>query len=132
MDSPRLDPKPTAAWPRPPRCLTAGDLIRVPDGARVAVAGLVICRQRPGTARGVIFVSIEDETGVANIVIWAGVFDRFRRAVVAGRCLKVTGRLQRDGAVVHVIADRIEDLSPLLDEIITIDALPGPADHLLR
>ena len=104
----------------------------MPDGARVAVAGLVICRQRPGTARGVIFVSIEDETGVANIVIWAGVFDRFRRAVVAGRCLKVTGRLQRDGAVVHVIADRIEDLSPLLDEIITIDALPGPADHLLR
>ncbi|WP_299132044.1 OB-fold nucleic acid binding domain-containing protein [uncultured Amaricoccus sp.] len=114
-----------APWPRPPHCLVAGDLGRVPDGARVAVAGLVICRQRPGTAKGVIFVTLEDETGVANIVIWAGVFERFRRAVIAGRCLKVTGRLQRDGMVIHVVADRIEDLSPLLDEIVEIEAPPA-------
>ncbi len=117
------------AWPRPPRCLVAGDLGRVPDGARVAVAGIVICRQRPGTAKGVIFVTLEDETGVANIVVWARTFERFRRAVIAGRCLKVTGRLQRDGAVIHVVADRIEDLSPLLDEIIGIDAPPEPLSY---
>jgi DNA polymerase III alpha subunit len=83
----------------------------------VAVAGLVICRQRPGTAKGVIFLTLEDETGVANIVVWAAVFERFRRAVIAGRCLKVTGRLQRDGDVVHVVAEGVEDISALLDEI---------------
>jgi single-strand DNA-binding protein len=83
-------------WPRPPACLTAAELALPPNGARVAVAGLVICRQRPGTAKGVIFVTLEDETGTANIVVWAQIFERFRRAVIAGRCLKVTGRLQRE------------------------------------
>ncbi len=91
----------------------------------MAVVGLVICRQRPGTAKGVIFLTLEDETGVANIVVWAQVFERFRRAVIAGRCLKVTGRLQRDGDVVHVVAERIEDMSALLDEIVRIDVVPG-------
>jgi DNA-directed RNA polymerase len=110
------------AWPRPPRCLTARQLELPPDGARVAVAGIVICRQRPGTAKGVIFVTLEDETGIANVVVWARTFERFRRAVIAGRCLKVTGRLQRDGDVVHVVAERIDDISPLLDEIVGICA----------
>ena len=91
----------------------------------MAVVGLVICRQRPGTAKGVIFLTLEDETGVANIVVWAQVFERFRRAVIAGRCLKVTGRLQRDGDVVHVVAERIEDMSALLDEIVRINVVPG-------
>ena len=59
-----------------------------PNGARVTVAGLTICRQRPGTAKGVIFVTLEDETGTANVVVWAKVFERFRRAVIAGRCLR--------------------------------------------
>jgi DNA-directed RNA polymerase len=108
--------------PRPPQCLTAGQLVLPRDGARVAVAGLVVCRQRPGTAKGVIFLTLEDETGVANVVVWAKVFETFPRAVIAGRCLKVTGRVQRDGDVVHVVADRIEDISALLDTIVTIDA----------
>jgi len=103
----------------------ASQLCVPPRGARVAVVGLVICRQRPGTAKGVIFLTLEDETGVANIVVWAQVFERFRRAVIAGRCLKVTGRLQRDGDVVHVVAERIEDMSALLDEIVRIDVVPG-------
>ena len=98
-------PSHSPAWPRPPRCLTAAELAIPPNGARVAVAGLVICRQRPGTAKGVIFVTLEDETGIANVVVWAKVFERFRRAVIAGRCLKVTGRLQRDGDVMHVVAE---------------------------
>jgi single-strand DNA-binding protein len=110
------------AWPRPPRCLTARQLELPPNGVRVAIAGIVTCRQRPGTAKGVIFVTLEDETGVANVVVWAKIFERFRRAVIAGRCLKVTGRLQRDGDVVHVVAERIDDISPLLDEIVAIDA----------
>ena len=71
-------------WPRPPRCLVAADLVIPPNGARVAVAGLVVCRQRPGTAKGVIFVTLEDETGTANVVVWARTFERFRRAVIAG------------------------------------------------
>ena len=87
----------------------------------MAVAGLVICRQRPGTAKGVVFLTLEDETGTANIVVWAKVFERFRRAVIAGRCLRVTGRLQRDGDVIHLVAETVEDISALLDEIIEID-----------
>jgi DNA-directed RNA polymerase len=114
------------ARPRPPRCLTAAQLALPPNGAWVAVAGLVTCRQRPGTAKGVIFLTLEDETGVANIVVWAKVFARFRRAVIAGRCLRITGRLQRDGDVMHVVADRIEDISALLDELVTLPA-PVPA-----
>jgi DNA-directed RNA polymerase len=106
------------SWPRPPRCLTARQLELPPNGARVAVAGIVIVRQRPGTAKGVIFVTLEDETGIANVVVWAKTFERFRRAVIAGRALKVTGRLQRDGAVVHVVAEKIEDISDLLDGIV--------------
>ena len=112
-------------WPRPPYCLTAAELVLPPNGARVAVAGLVICRQRPGTARGVIFVTLEDETGTANIVVWAKIFERFRRAVISGRCLKVTGRLQRDGEVIHVVAEDVEDISALLDEIVHVDRLPA-------
>lgn len=109
---------PTAApgrWPRPPAALPHARLDEPPAGARVCVAGLVLVRQRPGTAKGVIFVTLEDETGVANVVVWAQVFERFRRAVIAGRLLRVTGRLQREAGVVHVVAEEIEDLSPLLD-----------------
>jgi DNA polymerase III alpha subunit len=84
----------------------------------VAVAGLVLVRQRPGTAKGVIFITLEDETGVANVVVWAKIYERFRRAVIAGRLLRVTGRLQRDAGVVHVVAEEIEDLSFLLDDLL--------------
>jgi DNA polymerase III alpha subunit len=118
---------PPPDWPRPPWCLTAEALALPPNGARVAVAGIVVCRQRPGTAKGVIFLTLEDETGTANVVVWAKIFERFRRAVIAGRCLKVTGRLQRDADVVHVVAERIEDISPLLDEIVGLNAPPAGA-----
>jgi DNA-directed RNA polymerase len=120
-----------ARWPRPPRCIIAADLVIPPNGARVAVAGLVVCRQRPGTAKGVIFVTLEDETGTANIVVWAKTFERFRRAVIAGRCLKVTGKLQRDGDVIHVVAEEIEDISALLDEIVgmaEVSRAPGQSE----
>ncbi len=102
-------------WPRPPACLMAQHLDRPPAGARVAVAGLVILRQRPGTAKGVIFITLEDETGVVNVIVWRKIYERFRRAVIAGRLLRVTGPLQRAHSVTHVIAERIEDISPMLD-----------------
>lgn len=97
--------------------LTCHDrLVTVPLG-RISVCGLVITRQRPGTASGVIFLTLEDETGVANIVVWPKVYERFRRAVMGGRLLRVTGRLEREGIVVHLIAEQIEDLSPRLSEL---------------
>ncbi|CUH77987.1 Error-prone DNA polymerase [Tritonibacter multivorans] len=102
-------------WPRPPACLTAARLWEPPENARITVAGLVILRQRPGTAKGVIFLTLEDETGVVNIIVWRKIYEQFRRAVIAGRLLRVTGRIQRADGVVHVIAETIEDISPMLD-----------------
>ena len=113
-----LPPAPRGSWPRPPKALQAARLGEPPTGARVTVAGLVLVRQRPGTAKGVIFVTLEDETGTANVVVWANVYERFRRAVIAGRLLRVTGKLQREAGVVHVVAELIEDLSPLLDRLL--------------
>ncbi|ETD87035.1 error-prone DNA polymerase [Rhodobacter capsulatus] len=97
--------------------LTCHDRLVTAPLQRTAVCGLVITRQRPGTASGVIFLTLEDETGVANIVVWPKVYERFRRAVMGGRLLRVTGRLEREGIVVHLIAERIEDLSPRLSEL---------------
>ena len=112
---------PPDAWPRPPRAIPAALLDLPPGGARVTVAGLVLVRQRPGTAKGVIFVTLEDETGTVNVVVWAKVYERFRRAVIAGRLLRVTGRVQREQEVVHVVAEELEDLSALLDELLSPD-----------
>ena len=81
-------------------------------------AGLVLVRQRPGPAKGVIFVTLEDETGVANVVIWRKMFLANRRAVIAGRMLRVTGRLERQNSVSHVIAEQIEDVSWMLDSLL--------------
>ncbi|MGR3616483.1 MAG: OB-fold nucleic acid binding domain-containing protein [Paracoccaceae bacterium] len=105
-------------WPRPPACLPASLLPHPPEGARITVAGLVILRQRPGTANGVIFVTLEDETGIVNVIIWRKIYERFRRAVIAGRLLRVTGRLQRAHSVAHLIAEDVEDLSPMLDLLV--------------
>lgn len=117
------DPYP---WPRPPACLPAAMLDLPPQGARVAVAGLVILRQRPGTAKGVIFLTLEDETGVVNVIVWRKLYEAFRRAVIAGRMLRVTGRLQRENEVTHVIAERVEDISHMLDDLLRPG---GPGDH---
>ena len=97
--------------------LTCHDRLATVPLGRTSVCGLVITRQRPGTASGVIFLTLEDETGVANIVVWPKVYERFRRAVMGGRLLRVTGRLEREGIVVHLIAERIEDLSPRLSQL---------------
>lgn len=98
--------------------ITASDrLMEVPVDARITVCGLVLVRQRPGSASGVIFITLEDETGVCNAVVWPKAFERFRRAIVTARLMRITGRIQREGIVIHLIAERIEDLSPLLDQL---------------
>ncbi len=84
---------------------------------RTSVCGLVITRQRPGTASGVIFLTLEDETGVSNVVVWPKIYEKFRRVVMGGRLLRVTGRLERQGIVVHLIAGHIDDLSHHLSNL---------------
>ena len=104
-------------YPRPPSAMTANQLHLPPEKAWVTVAGLVLVRQRPGTAKGVIFVTLEDETGVVNIVVWAKVYEKYRRQIIAGRLLRVTGRVQRESQVCHVVAEHIEDISDMLDAL---------------
>jgi error-prone DNA polymerase len=81
---------------------------------RVTVAGLVLVRQRPGTAKGVIFMTLEDETAIANTIVWQRVFETYRPVVLGSRLISVTGTLQNASGVIHVVAEHMEDLSPLL------------------
>ena len=97
--------------------ITCCDLARTRDGLRVKVSGIVLVRQRPGSASGVLFVTIEDETGVANLIVWPSVFERHRRLILAAGMLACHGRVQREGDVIHVIADGLEDLSDLLRSV---------------
>ena len=83
------------------------------------MAGLVILRQRPGTAKGVIFITLEDETGTVNVIVWRKLFELNRRTVIAARLLRVTGTLQRADGVTHVIAQNIKDISQMLDHLVT-------------
>ncbi len=94
--------------------IACAELARVRDGRPVVVPGLVLVRQKPGSARGVMFITIEDETGVANLIVWPSVFERQRRVILAAGMVACHGRVQREGAVIHVVTDRLEDLSTLL------------------
>ena len=96
------------------RHVRAADLERHRHGQFVRVAGLVTCRQRPGTATGVVFVTLEDETGNINVVVWRHVLERFRAAILQGQLLRVEGLLQREREVIHVIAKRALDATNLL------------------
>jgi error-prone DNA polymerase len=87
------------------------------DGRRVSVGGLVLIRQRPGTAKGVVFVTLEDETGPANAVVWGDVFAANRRTVMSASFLVVHGRLQKAGEVIHIVAERFTDLTARLAEL---------------
>jgi len=100
----------------------------IASGRRADVAGLVLVRQRPGSAKGVIFMTLEDETGVANVIVWPKTFERYRSLVLGSRLVRVSGRLQNEMGVIHVVADRIEDLTPLLGELEkdeSCDTIPG-------
>jgi error-prone DNA polymerase len=97
--------------------LASEALATVASGQRVTVAGLVLVRQRPGTAKGVIFMTIEDETGVANIIVWPKVFERMRALVIGARFVAVAGRLQNERGVIHVVAEKLEDWTPALGQL---------------
>ena len=111
------------------------------SGERVTVSGLVTIRQRPGTASGVIFMTIEDETAVANIIVWPSTFERFRAVVLGARYISVTGELQQESGVIHVVAARLDDLTPLLarltengpaiESLARADAVKRPHDETI-
>ncbi len=101
------------------RLLSARDLDGIAHGKPVRTAGIVLMRQRPGTASGVTFLTLEDETGQVNIIVWERIGDEYRRPLLESRLLEVHGELQRQEGVVHVVARRLIDRSPLLGELIT-------------
>jgi error-prone DNA polymerase len=98
---------------------TAAGLRALADGANVRTSGLVITRQRPGTAQGVTFVTLEDETGYINLIVWRNVAERQRKALLGSRLMAVAGTLQLEGEVMHVIAHRLVDLSRWLGALST-------------
>jgi error-prone DNA polymerase len=105
------------------------DLARIKDGRKVEVAGIILVRQRPGSTN-VTFITIEDETGIANAILWQRVFQAQRRIVLSSAMINVKGTVQREGGVIHIITDRIEDYTPLLRSIgeMEFPHRPGPGD----
>lgn len=102
---------------------TAADLEAYRQGQMIRIAGLVTGRQRPGTATGVVFLTLEDETGNINVVVWSSVMQRFRAALLQGQLLKIKGVVEREGAVIHVVAGHVEDATDLLRDMAQ-DTLP--------
>ncbi|QGY42700.1 DNA polymerase III subunit alpha [Maribellus comscasis] len=90
------------------------ELSKMKDGQRVKVCGLTTVRQRPGTAKGVIFITIEDETGFANLVVWAKIFEKYRKVILQSRLLMVAGKLQIEGEVIHVVVNECFNMNELM------------------
>jgi error-prone DNA polymerase len=109
--------------------ITADQLGRIRDGKRLSIAGLVLIRQRPGSAKGVVFITIEDETGIANLVVWPDVFEKQRKIVMGARLMAVHGIVQRDpdSEVIHVVARRLEDHSHMLRQLASLRGAEGDA-----
>jgi error-prone DNA polymerase len=112
--------------------LSTKDLSSASDGAIVKVAGLVLVRQRPGTAGGICFMTIEDETGFANLVIFASLFETFRKPILQSRLIMVEGKLQVEGDVIHVIVRTCHDFSKLLRNLTPADKETLPLLTLAR
>lgn len=97
--------------------LSASELSHHPDGTLFRIAGLVLVRQRPGTASGICFITLEDETGTSNLVVFQNRFDRFRKEILQSRLLMVEGILQREGSVIHVVVHHCYNLNSLLQDM---------------
>lgn len=103
------------------RIVTCKQAMNARDGSWLMTAGLVLVRQKPGSAKGVMFITIEDESGPANIVVWPSLFEKRRRAVLGAAMLAIHGKIQREGDVVHLVARQIEDLSGELSRLAELD-----------
>ena len=99
------------------KMITCEQLQSVKDGRWIELAGIVLVRQKPGSAKGVMFITLEDETNVANLVVWTKIFEANRRTVLGSSMMGVRGQVQREGEVIHLIAQRLEDLSPMLASV---------------
>ena len=99
---------------------TSAEAVELPEGTQVRVAGLAVCRQRPSTAKDIVFISLEDEYGMANLVVYPQVFDRQRTLIVTTPFLIVRGRVQRQGEVVHIVAHEFERLDVRTDRLIRV------------
>jgi error-prone DNA polymerase len=110
--------------------IRCADLAHIRDGRNIEVAGVILVRQRPGSAKGVLFVTIEDETGIANGILWPDRFDLYRRQVMTASMIAMRGRLQKEGEVIHIICDRITDHDAMLRSIAQGDVsiAPGRGD----
>ena len=106
------------------RMIACADLAHIRDGRRVIVPGLVLVRQKPGSAKGVMFITVEDETGIANLILWPSVFERQRRLVLTASMIAVHGQVQKESGVTHVIVERLIDLTPLLRQVGDRDFTP--------
>ena len=93
------------------RIVTCAEAMGSRDRRWLEAAGIILVRQRPGSAKGVMFITLEDESGIANVVVWKKTFEQFRRVILASGMIAVHGRIQREGEVVHLVAHRIADLS---------------------
>ncbi|MCF1495100.1 DNA polymerase III subunit alpha [Agrobacterium vitis] len=102
--------------------ITCEEAMSSRDGRSVFTAGLVLVRQKPGSAKGVMFITIEDETGPANIVVWPSLFEKRRRVVLGSSMMAINGRIQREGEVVHLVAQQLFDLSGDLSALADRDA----------
>ena len=99
------------------RVVSCAQLRQLKDGARVRIAGVVLVRQRPGSAKGVVFMTLEDETGVANAVVWAKTLERYRKVVMAARLILIEGQVQRHEDIIHVVSARLFDRSGMLMDL---------------
>jgi error-prone DNA polymerase len=99
------------------RIVTCADAMQARDGRWLQTAGLVLVRQMPGSAKGVVFITIEDETGIANLVIWPKLYERQRRVILSAGMMAVHGRIRREGEVVHLVTHRVSDLSEFLASV---------------
>ena len=111
--------------------VTAAACETVADGRRVQVGGVVLVRQRPGTAKGVCFMTVEDESGIVNLVLWESVFERFRPVAMGARMVLATGRIQRAEGVTHLVVEALDDWTPMLGDL-TPDRAPGSAHEPAR
>jgi error-prone DNA polymerase len=106
------------------------DLANIRDGRNIEVAGVILVRQRPGSAKGVLFITIEDETGIANGILWPDRFDIYRRQVMAASMIAIRGRVQKEGEIIHIICDRITDHDAMLRQVgrSSLSIAPGRGD----
>ncbi len=115
------------------RIVSCAEAMSAPDRRWLQAAGIILVRQRPGSAKGTMFITLEDETGIANLVVWPKVFEANRRTILSASMIAVRGRIQRKGEVVHFIVHRLTDLSPALASVGHRSTFPlphGPGDEV--